>query len=592
MIKILKGFENLRLLIFLATFFYFTIWIFQGFDTTDTGFFLIQQWEMAKGNFVEHADLHWLSNYLASFWLRVINKPYLLWAKLGSVFFHALVTFLVFLTLERYFKEKRRFFLVVFATATAIPGSFDVIGGFSGLFIILSIYTLNLLLNSRNPKRYIAYSTIFGIILGLLPFLRFPHLFFLTIPIFIWFYNRYVDTVIDKQKTKYFISFTLIGVTIAFVLSILLLHINGGLKVYLSEIQTRFINGFIKNQEAFGKNTYTMKYQIIRWIRDYALVILFISLLSNVFMLELLKLVRAKIYSKTSFFKKALFASPFLFLLFVLAMIGKLWIVKTYIIPGFIFSTSFIYIFNYKNTDERISKLKMLLFIGVTVMVLTGLGSNIFARRFIGGAWLALPISIMLLYENFDVSRHSNYYIKGLSSIPFYLIIFLLLVLSVLNHSSPYRDGKRWNLTSSFESSYLKGIHTTKERRETVEAVLNKIEEYVQPREKILCVGKIPMLYYLTNTTPFLKELWPSYLPEKLFENELERKWNDTNYPKIVVVTKKSVSDSNWPNTDQVYLANTPAYNILMKYLTKFKYRVGWENEMFRIYVKSSSPHR
>ena len=106
-----------------------------------------------------------------------------------------------------------------------------------------------------------------------------------------------------------------------------------------------------------------------------------------------------------------------------------------------------------------------------------------------------------------------------------------LFILSLFFHATDvYRDDiNRFNLNTEFSSPGLQGIYSTPDRVEVVDEILVKTKELTNKNDKVLMGISIPMLYYLTETSPSLGNPWlgssikQSYL-ETNFENFEERK--------------------------------------------------------------------
>ncbi|MRR36271.1 hypothetical protein EG829_16665, partial [bacterium] len=101
-----------------AVFFALLPFIFQGLDVTDTGMSLSVQVEA----FRSHVDLErifpliYLSDFFGGMWLSVINRPSLLWARIGGILLYSANAAIVFSIVSGYFRRERAF-LVVFVSS-------------------------------------------------------------------------------------------------------------------------------------------------------------------------------------------------------------------------------------------------------------------------------------------------------------------------------------------------------------------------------------------------------------------------------------------------------------------------------------------
>lgn len=218
------------------------------------------------------------------------------------------------------------------------------------------------------------------------------------------------------------------------------------------------------------------------------------------------------------------------------------------------------------------------------MMILTLLGSDTFANKLKYGYWIVLPMSMALCFKVKDKIPNSRYI--GVFSRLAIAATGTLLVLGIISqfHGAYLDNSNRLKLNTQFNHPSLKHIHSSPERVEGVDKVLEAIEKYTQKGDRILCIGKIPLFYYLAEREPYIYAPWPTYLSKEKLSNLLTQNYKEFGLPKVIITTKLSVSHRNWPKTDAKYFEKKAHYSILRKFIKKHRYMRIWESKMFKIY--------
>ncbi len=76
------------------------------------------------------------------------------------------------------------------------------------------------------------------------------------------------------------------------------------------------------------------------------------------------------------------------------------------------------------------------------------------------------------------------------------------------NVKSSYRDGDLTRLDTRFTYGKLDGVYSTKTRVKMVEDLLKYMSPRLKRGDRLLAYEKIPMIHYLTGTTPALETMW------------------------------------------------------------------------------------
>ena len=122
MISKVKNINYLRLLneysLFTLIFIFHSIYLFQGFDTTDTVFHLTHQVYAVKipVDVTMISELYFFTDFVGGLWLSIINRPSLVWAKLAGILMISLNAVIVYSILASYYNERKVFFIVVIST--------------------------------------------------------------------------------------------------------------------------------------------------------------------------------------------------------------------------------------------------------------------------------------------------------------------------------------------------------------------------------------------------------------------------------------------------------------------------------------------
>jgi len=368
---------------------------------------------------------------------------------------------------------------------------------------------------------------------------------------------------------------------------------------YYNALNEIFINGFLKSSEKFKGDNYTLSYQIINWLKAYLKIFIIVILFGG------------GIYAIQYIFNKLEYRKNIRILFYILAggvtiliAIIKLGnngiidgdinfyrntrLIYGHVIPGIIYFTFIIlYIHNRINDRKNYDNYLFIYFLAIILMMIIPLGSDTFVAKFRYGYIFVLPITIATLDKlRKGVRQYSfNGFVRIFSNLT--LVVFLTLggVGIFYQFTGAFRDyPNRFRLTQNFGHESLNHIYSSRERVKTVDGVLEGVEKYSNRKDRILCVGKIPLIYYLTKRKPYIYVPWPTYLPQDQFSKLLKENRKKFNLPSLVVKTKYSVSNRKWPEEKTQYLSNLQHDDIIKKFIEENNYKDVYENEMFIIY--------
>jgi len=242
----------------------------------------------------------------------------------------------------------------------------------------------------------------------------------------------------------------------------------------------------------------------------------------------------------------------------------------------------------YKSNDKKMNFFILLVLFSQMII---NLGSNVMNWT---AMYLSTSVTIVLILElsKTDFGYNLKPFIQ-LTNLKMFIIIVLLIFGMITNFSNIYRDSpNRFELVHSFKTENLKFIFSTKERVNAIDEVIKEIKKHVKPNDEVLFENNIPLLYYLTETKPLTSNSWSlNLLSEDSFKSELKDIFINRP-PKIIVIAKGSPRrDNEWPkNVDKigVHERNINKLNYLYTMVNLFNYRLDWENEGFKLYLKGN----
>lgn len=171
----------------------------------------------------------------------------------------------------------------------------------------------------------------------------------------------------------------------------------------------------------------------------------------------------------------------------------------------------------------------------------------------------------------------------------------LLLFFGMLRQAYyyPFFDwNDRLRMTAQVDNPYVRGIFTTKERAAVINELLAESKKYIQPGDAVLMYHSIPLMHYMTNTQPYLRNSMPWLYEGGFFANELNATAAKTGkLPVIVRQLIKTVDDaSSWPDTpvksdEEWEHINEKRDQALIEFILKHNYQEVWANKVFSILI-------
>lgn len=147
-------------------------------------------------------------------------------------------------------------------------------------------------------------------------------------------------------------------------------------------------------------------------------------------------------------------------------------------------------------------------------------------------------------------------------------LILLLLFSAVNGFCFTYSDSyNRLDLRYRIDNRYLNQVYTTREKAESLNAVLAELGNRVHKGDILFVAWTAPLLNYLTETKPYFQHPWSEIYTRTQIEKLLQEKRE--KYPLPVTVKYN----------------HTGYDDILDKFLVSNAYQQAWKNNDFEVYV-------
>lgn len=283
-------------------------------------------------------------------------------------------------------------------------------------------------------------------------------------------------------------------------------------------------------------------------------------------------------------------------LLFYLLYVRNHW---QWSVPGVCYVV-LLFIVSLKSKREPL--LALLAFIAGLVLLLVPLGSTNGLVNSIYGLWLALPLTLTWLWrssdrtlqwrfkasgDGFETTGQFSIAAGGFRVFAMTLVLAILLLSLAASWRNTYRDStNRLAMTHPVAHSLLRGIRTTAARAKVVQELLDALSRCAKPGAEVLAYNGIPIVYFLTETHPWLGSSWSDYeSAEKLAAQLRKKEESGAPLPCIVRATGSTYANS-WP----VDAGPPPSWwhqdeprRVFAAFEQRHGYDVVWSNGFFQI---------
>jgi len=261
------------------------------------------------------------------------------------------------------------------------------------------------------------------------------------------------------------------------------------------------------------------------------------------------------------------------------------WLVCT--VPGFCYTVLGMVVVR---EARRNPALTLIAFIAGMVLFLAPLGSGNGMQNAVYGMYLALPLSLMLVWKGKGLfwGRAALDNMSG-------KILVMTIVLALAIHSVhtawgyTYRDSaNRVAMTSLVNHPKLVATYTTEQRAKVVAEVIAALDKYVQPGDELLAYNSIGLIHFITQTKPWLGNAWPMSLqPDELATLIARKEWEAERLP-VVVRARVNTCSFDWPSDSPFVTTNSRLSTnrtIFQSFLDRHAYTSVWANDTFEILV-------
>jgi hypothetical protein len=256
-----------------------------------------------------------------------------------------------------------------------------------------------------------------------------------------------------------------------------------------------------------------------------------------------------------------------------------------WIIAGLCYVILLAVVFRESRKDRRLA---LLAFIAGMVLLLAPLGSNNGIINAVYGMWLALPLTLILLWRSSDLTIGQFSMKTGgfrVFAMTVMLALFFQSLATAWRHT--YLDSKnRFAMTHSIAHPLLAGTYTTAERAKVVTELLDAMPHFTEPGDEVLAYNAIPLVHYLTGTHPWLRDPWPDLVSAKKLAVLIRQKEQSGARLPCVVRATGSTYTNSWPIAAQplaTWWHQDEPRRVFAEFEQRHRYVVAWTNEFFEI---------
>ena len=573
------------------------LFMFQGLDFTDQGYWLVgYQRIFSDPQSVESMMSTWLSLVLGGL---IDNAGFgVISFRIAFIVVIWISTWITYKLLKDFFKSEEILFplFVTLVYITKWGVNWISYNDLSALFYLAASFALWRGMRLNN----IRWVFLAGLILGAGVYLRIPNLVGLALATTILFAG-YIYKWAFKNTFKYIIFF-FFGFGFGLLAIFFIISILGHQHFFLNSLYV------LKNQagqaEYHHSSAMLMNMLFHDHMKAFKCAIIFVVILLLVDFVKRNKFL-IKIYQKSA--SPIIVTFGYIIISIALAFYLEHGMRYSYAIPGICYAVLTLGIVQDYKAEKRLHTL--IYFIALILLFILPLGSGNGIGNAIYGSWLALPlvllilkgqVNLLVLTRKLSVPREKSttkilHTYDDLNAQPLAWLrtsgLSMVLMLAILSFSiylayMPYRDStKRLSLRYNVNSPLLSGILTSKARSNVINELLDQLKGIVKPGDQLLALTDMPILHYLTQTRPYLSSSWTRIIDKEQFAFEL------INVPKngmalpVMVRSKGSVSNSEWPtlHIDSGYFVENES--AIQKFIITFGYRKYWENQWFEIWT-------
>lgn len=560
----------------LATFVLSMLFVWQGLDFTDMGFWLTGYQQFYSYPESIGFSVCWLS-YFIGHWVGVAFGGGVLAYKLGYVAVVTLSAMVAYRLLASQLGYSRILAAMVLLTVfftRGLGGNWIDYNDLTALFYLVGAGLLFWGLTG-NRKLLVMLA---GIVLGANVFVRFPNLLGITLISAIW-----LQAWIYRWALRGLLVWSawfLGGFALGMALIWGLIALHGHEAIYFQGIQMIF--GLAADDSSHHPGWGLLK----RFISDH------VRAFAEAFSIGVIGVWIANWVGKQ---QKHIALVTVLFCALLLAYVINIRDHWHWFVPGicYVVLLSIVFLELRKETA-----LALLSFIAGMLLLLVPLGSNNGIYNAMFGMWLALPLTLTWLWQKattLTLWRGNGLEPKGQFSIDakgfhvFAITITLTLLFQslILAWRHTHDDNEnRLSMTYPIAHTLLVGTYTTAERAKVVTELLDAMSHFAKPGDEMLTYNAIPTLHFLTETHPWLGDPWQDYVNAKKIATQIRLKEQTGAKLPNIVRAKRSTYNNFWPIGERpvdTYWHQDEPRKVFAEFEQRHGYAIAWSNDFFEI---------
>jgi|GraSoiStandDraft_4_1057263.scaffolds.fasta_scaffold00260_14 hypothetical protein len=585
---------------FLLVFIYQIIFIFQGVDLSDEGFYATFYQQIFRNpEATQYNFMFWFSGIVGGAFDYVFPGLGVWGLRLAGVLVTTSTIIITYNLLKKYLNPgnlKLGLLMVLFFINNNLKEVHY--NDLSALFNMLTIaFLFTGLKENKNGKIFLA-----GLFVSLCTFTRLPNVLSLGLGLGIFYWGFYKK---NNFKTQLIQATAFGGGFVVMTAAILgFMKMIGHLEIFINSIK------LLQKMGKGGKDSFYGPMVLIKnFLVTYSSAVKFTIYVA---LLAIAAGIAIYIVRKLSLYKKWMVDG-----VRYLIIIGFCYIILkgkidndivVYFFAGLVLVTTFLLLFPPSSLEIRFLALA-----GCYILMTYPFSSS--ASLFTVGKyslWLSFPIAIDYIFSIHSLEkirvgsrsfilpsflRFDENTLKGIRTSVVVVTIFACLYYT---WNYPFFDKHdRLKMNYAIDNKYMKGVYTTRERADVLNELLHASSQYVKPGEQVLAYHSIPMYHYWTETVPYLRNSMPWFYEASLLRDELNETVQEKKIlPVVVQQLKKTVGNAgNWPEAPEKFDSawhkkNEPRDSVLNQFLSDHHYTEVWKNDIFRILVpaKDSTP--
>ena len=554
------------------------LWIWQGLDFTDTGFAITNYNLIFRDPHSIHywGFNYWLTDVVGGVWLLAFGKLGLFGIRLASALLMLATNYLVY-RLYRGWMAKGVLLLTILVGETLIERmywlNYDNLSAF--LFVVSGFFLIRGLAMRSSTRVFLA-----GLVLGVNMFARVTNAAGLVMILAIFISAAATHTTVRKQIAQ--AVFFLLGVIGASAAVILAMRGMGQWTDFVENLGTLFsiAGGHGNTHSSASLLTQLMHDQTFAWRTVlYALAVFLCLSLGNFLLKRVKPHVSQVIFNGVS-------------LLTVIYILGDGWQDRFQMVAGL---TGILYgtlIFSLMVALRRKDGvLASATSVSLLILFSVPLGSDFGIRLSVYGMYLALPLASHLLWTILPAFRNLNrigWTSTSLRSVLIILLLGLFTVGLISGYQYTYRDvPNRLSMTEPLKNAKLQFVYTTAARANVTNQLLDVLPTFVHPNDVLMAYEETSLLYYLTDSRPYLNTSWPMLYDPNRFQSALKQAEQSHHRLPVVVRATGATADFYWPNVTHLRLdyRHNMDRALMNLFLKQHHYLLAWENSFFQILV-------